>query len=184
MKTMKSLIKLIAFAFVLAVAAKANQINGTLAIGLGSVSLDNPSLGLATTAMAGTGTVSPVSTGDFTTYIWSNVAYSQFSWNPSSAPVIGLWTIPGGSFDLSSLQIISQDNFFLNLSGTGVLNFTGFDATPGTWSYQITQSNGAPAAQFGFQSTNASLPDGGTTVILLGAGLLSISLAARRLKRA
>jgi len=85
----------------------------------------------------------------------------------------------GGTFDLSSVSLLFQNNSALALSGTGVFHVAGFDATPGTFTLTVNQTGGA----FSFSATDAATP---TTVpepasmMLLGMGLLGFSSAIRR----
>jgi hypothetical protein len=174
--------------------ALAIPITGDIEIGFGSTVLVNSS-NVVTTSLAagagnqgGVGIVNPISTGDFAAWAGSLVSYSSFNWSPSSAPVVPLWSGVGpfaGSFDLTSLTIDLHTSTQLNLSGYGVLHLAGFDDTAGLWTYQITDSDGF-AAKFGFQSSNSAsgVPDGGTTALLVGLGLVGMGVAAFRRKKA
>jgi hypothetical protein len=118
----------------------------------------------------------------------TGVSMSAFSFNPfAPAGIIPLWQTTSGtaaSFDLTSLGPITQGNGFLILTGEGTLHLDGFDNTPGYWRFSSQQGD----TTFAFSSSNgaltpsdASVPDGGTTVILLGATLSGLALIRRKL---
>ncbi len=104
------------------------------------------------------------------------------------APVPGLprpslWSVGGFTFDLSGTTGVERPVIggiqFLVITGVGtIFGPNGFDPTPVTWSFstQAPKVNG----QFSFSAATSAVPDGGTTVMLLGAAL--IGLAAYRAK--
>lgn len=109
--------------------------------------------------------------------------YFGFSAVPSSAPQ-ALWTFMFAgltySFDLGTLSVLSRGldgngNPFINLEGTGTLKITGFTDTPGSWLFTANSAS----STFSFSSSNGAIPDGGTTVMLLGAGLAALGMARR-----
>ena len=118
----------------------------------------------------------------------TDVSMSAFSFNPfAPAGLIPLWQTTSGtaaSFDLTSLGPIAQGNGFLILTGEGTLHLSGFDNTPGYWRFSSQQGD----TTFSFSSSNGALtpsnagvPDGGTTVMLLGAALSGLALIRRKL---
>jgi hypothetical protein len=161
---------------------------------VGGASLDSANLGSATKAnsftsvaalaFTGTGSYGGLAPAD-------PVTFKPFGWNPSTAPVLALWkfTDPNTgftySFDLATVSVASQSDTFLNLQGTGTLWITGpgslYDPTFGNWTFTISNPSGASSASFGFDSAVAAVPDGGTTVILLGAALSSLAMIRRKL---
>lgn len=108
------------------------------------------------------------------------VSMSGFSFNPfSPAGVIPLWQTSSGvpaSFDLTSLNIASQGNGFLALTGTGTLHLLGFDNTPGFWRFSSQQGD----TTFSFSSSNFSVPDGGATLVLLALALAPVFILRRK----
>jgi hypothetical protein len=114
---------------------------------------------------------------------------TPFTFNPfPGSGIVPLWVTTANpttaSFDLTQLVSMSQGvdsvgNPFLNLNGYGMLHLVGFSDTIGNWSY-TAQSGGTT---FSFSSSNTALPDGGTTALLLGAGLTGLALISRRQKR-
>jgi hypothetical protein len=125
--------------------------------------------------------------GDFATILPNpdvtpyNVTFLDFTTGGPAVP--GLWSIPGGpSFDLTSASNLSIDNFFLTISGTGVLHAAGYDDTTGTFTLQANRTNPTGQVEFYFSAstTTVGTPDGGATALLLGIGLVSVGAIARR----
>lgn len=111
-----------------------------------------------------------------------SVTMNTFSFNPF--PVLGLtplWTTTVGtlaSFNLfSPISILQPGDDTLTLKGFGMLYLTGYDATPGNWIFTANQAGGS----FSFSSSNGSVPDGGSTVMLLGAALSALALLRKKL---
>ncbi len=88
-----------------------------------------------------------------------------------------LWTIATGSgtytFDETSIVVhhgMIDGVKFLNIAGTGVAYWDGTDASSGTWSITDTTTGGA-----GFTfSASTTVPDSGTTALLIALGLGAI----------
>jgi hypothetical protein len=105
--------------------------------------------------------------------------------NPSTA-TIPLWSVGGFTFDLMSSHIVTQTNFFLNVTGVGSLSGPGFTTTPGTWSFTVSNALGGPHSTFGFSSDTAAgvVPDSGATAALLGLALAGVEVLRRKFKAA
>lgn len=107
----------------------------------------------------------------------SAVSFAQpWIFNPSTSAT-PLWTIAGPenfSFNLTSSNIAFQNGSFLAIAGTGTLTGTGFDPTPGTWNF--TTQGVAADSKFSWSSSTvaAAVPDGGTSIVLLGGSLLGL----------
>jgi hypothetical protein len=75
----------------------------------------------------------------------------------------------------------------LILSGSGILKIVGptaltsYAPTLGAWTFTANSLG----STFSFSSSNAAagVPDGGTTALLLGAGLTGLAVISRRQKR-
>jgi hypothetical protein len=122
--------------------------------------------------------VVPAETGDYAAIpVVTPVTFTPFSF--TAAGVTPLWTLTVGgvtySFDATSITVNSQNANFLNLSGTGVANITGYTSTAGDWSITDTTVGGSPTFVFGADS---SVPDGGTTagLILLGLAVVGVGM--------
>lgn len=193
---LKTLFSLVAVGLVTAVLftqpASAIPITGSVDMS-GTVFLNNMNLGSATAATAFSGvTVGGVPTGSFAGTAGSSVTWNPFGWNPATTPVTPLWSFVFGaftySFDLASVSVVSQSNFFLNLVGVGTLRITGagspFDPTTAQWSFTISNPTGGAHANFAFTFANSqtSVPEGGSTAALLGFAGLTL-MAAEGLRR-
>ena len=148
----------------------------------GSYTINNPNLALATAFNSFSGvTVSAGPTGDYAGLAGSAVTMTPFTFDPFPAGgIVPLWSIvgsPGTTFDLLALSVAFESPTALLLTGTGIARKTGRDNTPGTW---ILSAN-TLGTTFSFSSTNSSLPDGGTTVALLGMGLVGVEGLRRKL---
>ena len=168
---------------------QAAAISGDVAMG-GQIQF-NSSLGTATTVTHwisvganndGFGTVLGV-TGDLATFIspLDEAAMAQ-PWNFSSGgPQAALWSVGGFTFDLASSTIVTQIFNFLNVTGVGTISGNGFDPTPATFTLTVTQLG--TRLVFGAITSSTTVPDGGTTVMLLGAALGALGMARRFLKK-
>ena len=167
---------------------QAAAISGDVAMG-GQIQF-NSSLGTATTVTHwisvganndGFGTVLGV-TGDLATFISPLDEAAMFQpWNFSSGgPQAALWSVGGFTFDLASSTTVTQIFNFLNVTGVGTISGNGFDSTPATFTLTVTQLG--TRLVFG-AITSTSVPDGGTTVMLLGAALGALGMARRFLKK-
>ncbi|MGB5259849.1 MAG: PEP-CTERM sorting domain-containing protein [Gammaproteobacteria bacterium] len=117
-----------------------------------------------------------LATGDFTqmgpTPLFGNIQNFQF--NPFVGNVTNFWTAGGFSFALNSLAINTQNNNFLNISGTGTITApanSGLSATTGYWSLSA-QSGGSTGSIFSW-SSSSGVPEPGP-LALLGIGLFAI----------
>ena len=166
---------------------QAAQISGDVAMG-GQIQF-NSALGTATTVTHwisvganndGFSTVLGV-TGDLATFISPLDEAAMFQpWNFSSGgPQAALWTVGGFTFDLASSTTVTQIFNFLNVTGVGTISGNGFDPTPATFTLTVTQLG----TRLVFGAITATTPDGGTTVMLLGAALGALGMAQRFLKR-
>src|SRR5687768_15963135 len=186
MKILKTIGLALAAAGALSLPVQATSITGNIKMG-GTVTLNNMSLGSATAATSfDSVVVGGTPTGSFVGTDGNAVTWVGFAFG-SSADVSPLWTFTDPdnlwtySFSLDNNFIVSQDNFFLSLRGTGTLDIVGagdpYDATAGTWSFTITNDTGEASPNFEFTFANsqtAVIPDGGATAMLLGVGLLGL----------
>lgn len=172
--------------------AQATPINGAIDMS-GTVIMNNTALGSATAALGFSGVaVTGGPSGSYSTVtVGDAVTWHAFGWPSGSASPLWSFTDAGTgwtySFNLATDSIISQSDFFLNLLGTGTLTITGgtssFDPTAGAWSFTVSNPNGGPGAnaQFSFANSQTSVPDGGTTAMLLGIALSGVALLKKKL---
>jgi hypothetical protein len=164
---------------------QATPITGDITFG-GVVTLDSTHLNLATQVSTWDLSIVTSDSGSFSSIpILSNVAMTApWIFNPST-PTIPLWQVGGFTFDLTSSTIVTQTNFFLNITGAGSISGAGFTTTPGSWSFTVSNADGKTHSTFGFQSDTApnAVPDGGTTAELLGVALAAGELLRRIVSR-
>ena len=132
--------------------------------------------------------------GAFAGPISTKVNYSNFDYSPVGALPSGLlsgnqtvWQIGtlGASFRLETLTYLDEGatGNTLALTGLGTAFLTGYDPTPGLWSFSADRNQGQ--VQFSFSSTaqvpppGQQVPDGGSAVLMLGAAISALGLIAR-----
>ena len=167
-----------------ALSTQATQINGNISFA-GAVTFDTTSLKTAT--MVNTWDMAFVTngTGDFSGIApLTHVDFvTPYVFNPPTA-YASLWTVGGFTFALTNPSIATQTKFSLQIFGNGFVSGNSFDQTPGTWSFSVTQSNGHTEQQFSFQANSAAqpTPDSGSTVALLGVGLMAVAAIRAKLR--
>ena len=176
----------------LSATVQAIPITGTITF-KGGVSLDTASAGTATkvTGWFGAGPGPTVLLSSLSAGAVAPLTAVTFAapWSFVSGPIAGFWSVGGYTFDLTSSAIFSQGGFpaTVSVTGLGVLKHAGFTDTAGTWAFSTqdpsTSVPGAPP-EFSFSAasgTISTLPDGGTTVTLLGAAFSGLALFRRKL---
>jgi hypothetical protein len=156
--------------------AQATSIQGNINFA-GSVQFNGP-LGSATAVTAWINPhVEAGGSGDFAGIpINTPVAMSApWTFNPST-PTPGLWSVGGFTFDLLASTVVFQSSTFLSISGTGIVSGNGFDPTDMDLSFSSQKSG---TNTFSFSANGNAVPDGGTTVMLLGAALGVLGMARR-----
>ena len=121
--------------------------------------------------------------GDFTGIVSNDDAVTMaatYIFSPSTVTP-GLWSVDGFTFDLDESVVVYRSADFLAISGTGTITGNGFDPTPGTWSF----TSQAPKARgvFSFSASDGfvpPVPEGGSTVALLGLGLTGVWTIRRK----
>jgi hypothetical protein len=119
-------------------------------------------------------------TGSFAGPLPASAEFNDFSFDPLPGPVSPQWSLNGFSFTLTNITGITRGPNGILLSGSGVLNGNNFDPTPASWSFSVDSTS-----LFRFSSTTTALPvsvpDGGSTLMLLGTGMLALVIARRKL---
>jgi len=207
---MKQWIKLTVPVVAMAVAglsAQAAQIVGGISF-TGNVTLNTGDAGTATavtgwTGVAGVGLpVVQSSSGNFmATAPAGSMATFATPWvfnSTSDIPVF--WTVGGFTFDLQNSHITAQNvttgsglninEGAVTVTGAGFISGNGFDSTLGSWSFStqdpaVGTDTGTGAATFSFSASTGAIPpavpDGGMTVMMLGAALTGLSLIKRKI---
>ncbi|MBL9212914.1 MAG: hypothetical protein JNL92_20810 [Opitutaceae bacterium] len=157
----------------------------------GGATFNTPSLSTASSVIAGgwsNVTVTAVTAGsilDSTINPGAAVTMTGAAWSFNNGALPNLWTVGGFTFNLTSSAIVTQNASFLNVQGTGFLSGNGYDVTPGNWYF--TSQGGGDNNLFSFSASNdtrpAGVPEGGSTVLMLGGCLLA-GAALHRLRRA
>lgn len=110
---------------------------------------------------------------------------SPWIFNPSTS-YSPFWTITRPdlsviTFDLTGSVITFQTSGGLIVEGTGMAQMPGFTDTPGTWFFS---TQGSPSNGLFSWSSTTDVPDGGTTLALLGGSLLGLGAIRRKLVKA
>jgi VPDSG-CTERM motif len=168
--------------------AQASAIQGNINFA-GAVAFDTNSLATATRVVTwfdsngnpGFSSVQAGGTGDFAGILAGTQATMAQPWifNPST-PTPGLWSVGGFTFDLLTSTVVTQNATFLNISGTGIVSGNGFDPTAMEWSFTAQSAGGRTRTIFSFSANGVAVPDGGSTVALLGLALTGIEVLRRK----
>ncbi len=128
--------------------------------------------------------VSAFTSADFTPFSWVGpFATSGLASNP-------LWTFTVGttsySFYATSIHLVTQNANFLDITGAGFAQITGYSDTPGVWTITDSSVGGGPMIVFGSSAAVAAVPDSGGVALLTCLGLATLGVAgyARRGKSA
>ena len=156
----------------------------------GAVTFDTTSLSSAKEVMnwnssfvlQGSGDFSSISAGTHSVMAPQWIFNTGTPSSPSPGPATSaLWNVGGFTFDLSGATVVpGQNNNFLHVTGTGTVTSTNssFAATPGLWSFTVSDSNGQDQTTFGFQANTTAVPEPGT-LALITTGVVSLAGMAR-----
>ena len=175
-------------------AAQATQISGAITFA-GGAQLNTGSSGTATSVIGWLDQLGAQPTVqsrslDFATFVTvGQTATFTAPWSFNSGPLAALWSVGGFTFDLLSSAITFQDSGSVTVLGTGTITGHGFTPTTGTWRFS-TQDPPAgtvgtpPQTVFSFSASTGAVPDGGTTVVLLGLSLVAVAAFRTKMVRA
>jgi len=172
--------KIVAAASVVCVAsmAQATPITGNIGFS-GAVDMNSTSANSATEVTSWLNTVAASPSGSFVGLVNNGDAVSMTGatpWSFNSGALANFWSVDGFTFNLTSSSIVSQVGGFLNVLLIGTVSGNSFSTTAFNGSFQVADpASGGPQTYTERLSFN-SVPDGGTTVVLLGLGLLSLGL--------
>jgi VPDSG-CTERM motif len=180
-------------AFGLGGIAQAVPISGDITFA-GGVSLNTSSAGTATevlnwTGPGGTGLPIVISDdGSFSGISPGTTATFASPWFFKSGAVSALFTVGGFTYDLTSSSVVFQGGSPAGVvvDGIGSISGNGLDSEAMTWSFSTSNPSalGVDAAVFSFQvagGTTGTVPDGGTTAMLLGLGVLGLGLLKKQI---
>lgn len=164
--------------------AKAVQISGS--IDFAGTAHFNAPLTTATQVVDFANTHVEFATGDFATFTSTNdpvAITAPYVFNPSTS-YSPLWSVGGFVFNLAQSTIITQTQSGLLITGTGTLMGNGFDDTPGAWAISSQNPGQSSRSTFAFSAgidaLPSQVPDGGSSVALLGVGLMMLEGLRRR----
>ena len=176
---MKTILKLIAVtAFVQTVAA--TPITGGISFD-GMVQLDSATVGSATKAISWSSAAVKTSSGSFAPLGSSDALTLAPLWLFNTGPMQNFWSVGGFNFNLSTSAIFSQDTSYLNVFLAGNVSGNGYETTAFTGSFQINQSPVNGVTKFSQNYSFNGVPDGGSTMLLLGAAMSGLMLIRRKL---
>jgi hypothetical protein len=122
--------------------------------------------------------------GNFASFvaIGDSVIFNPSPWNfLAGGPVPLFWTVDGFTFNLIASSVDFNQDGFLLISGSGTVTGNGYTNRPASWHFSVQDepSNGV----FSF-SGGIEVPDGGTTLALLGLALAGLEGIRRKLRSA
>jgi hypothetical protein len=169
----------------LAGTAKAVPITGNIGF-TGTVELNTTSANTATEALQWFNTIAANPSGSFVGLVSQGAAVSMTGatpWSFNSGPLASFWSVDGFTFNLVSSSIFSQTGGFLDVVLAGTVTDNSFTPTAFNGSFQVGNpaSDGDATFTERLSFASASVPDGGTTAVLLGCGLLGLGLIRRRI---
>lgn len=163
--------------------AQAVPITGNIGFS-GAVGLNSSSVNTATAATAWFNTVAASPSGSFVGIVNQGDAVAMTGatpWSFNSGALANFWSVDGFAFNLISSSIYSQVGGFLNVLLNGTVSGHGFDVTAFSGSFQVANPSSDGPSTFTSRLSFNSVPDGGTTVMLLGGALLGLSLLKRKM---
>ena len=190
----KTLLAVLAIAFVscglLSQQAQATSITGEIQFA-GTVEFNTTDLSTATQVntwfdvFGNPGVISVAfgNTGDFVGIAPGTFVTMATPWifNPST-PTPNFWSVGGFTFNLLSATVVTQTSTFLDITGTGIISGNGFTPTVGQFAFSVQNAGGGRHATFSFSANEVEVPDGGSTVALLGLALTGIEVLRRKLR--
>ena len=175
----------LAFAFGLAASAHAAAIIGNITFD-GGAQLDTATVNTATKVVSWVSPQVQSRDGDFLPVLVGTAVSITAPWNFNTGLVAPFWQVGGFTFNLTSSAIVVQTGGFLNVAGTGSITGNGYTPTAATWRFTAQDpSAGVPAVFSISASTGAqgqAVPDGGSSIALLGLALTGMAMVARKKK--
>jgi hypothetical protein len=168
--------------------AKATTINGSIAFSDLGVVVNNPDLADATTFTVSDAYVAQTPTGTYSAVpVLTSVTFNGFQFNPPVASVTPLWTFTSAgivySFDATSVVAdYNASRQEWDIGGTGLAMATGYATTMGSWTVNLSQTDAAFAFDATSGASGSTVPDGGSSVALLGSAFLGLGAFGRKIR--
>ena len=163
------------------------------------------------TASAVTSWISPVVSGVTGTFLAPSpfavakntpVTFAHGNWNfntPTTSPIDNFWSVGGFTFELLTSFVVTEVPTevvsgvtiygYVIVDGTGIVSGHGYTPTVMSWtfsSYDPATGSNPTSWSFGAQDSTlaapSAVPDGGSTVLLLGLALSGVALLRIKLK--
>jgi hypothetical protein len=176
-----------------ALAIPVTEFSGSITFSATGVTTDNPIL-QDDTKFSLAGVTTATTTGTYSTLGVNDEAVSftgfTFTGPGAAATVIPLWTFDVGQtvfgFDATSVtaqwvNTVGSSGEWI-ISGTGMASISGYTDTPGTWTVNLSDSGNLAVAFDATADASPTVPDGGTTVTLLGGAFLGLGLFRRKFR--
>lgn len=194
---MKNFGKIAALAALAALAAtlvqtiQATPITGNIGF-TGNAVFNTPYAGTATAVTSWNDTqVQSVSAGSsFALFITPELSAAfnnsvVWNFNDPGTPINNFWQAGGFTFELLSSQLVADSNpnpGFVFVQGAGIVSGNGFTPTAMNWSFSSQDPSiaGANGPDWTFSASAANVPEGGSTVTLLGLALSGAVFLRRR----
>jgi len=168
------------------VLAKATPITGTINFdGVATTNSGDLTSATAFTSISGV-TVVPVGLGNYAGTTGASANFTPFSFSALTVAPLWSFSVAGVNYWFDAAGVISVSHVshgsatFLDLSGAGFANETGFDTTPGFWSITDTAVGGETTFVFGADS---AVPESGATTLLIGIGMAGVGVGMIALRR-
>lgn len=186
---MKNIIKmsvLAAVALALTQAVQAVPITGSIGF-TGRATFDTT---FAATATKVVNWVSPIvngTSGSFTTVANGSAVNFAAPWSFASGTLPAFWSVGGFTYNLASSYVQAQGGVpgstgYVIVNGVGTVSGNGYSTTALDWSFT---SQGPSVTQnpetFTFSASASSVPDAGTTSVLLGSCLFGMAFLKRKI---
>jgi hypothetical protein len=188
MKNITKIIAVAAVAVAISQSAKATAISGTIGFS-GAAQLNGNSVTDSSEVLSWGNNNVTITSGAFTG-VSGGVTFGTVPWLFTSAES-GFWSVGGFTFNLTSSTVTSPVfnpisgyySLTIYLAGTVVSSNPSYSATAfaGTISIQDPSANNNGLFNYSESMSFSSVPDGGTTALLLGSALSGLALIRRKL---
>ena len=184
---MKNTLKLIATVAIAAMAftqtSSAVPITGTIGFS-GTAQLDGSTVGTSTQVLSwGVNTVG-ITSGSFASVVSGSIVSLISPWSFNSGARTGFWSVGGFTFDLSGSSVFQNAGGFLSVNLVGTVYGNGYDVTALAGRVTIQDPSVSNGRTFNYTESLSfnSVPDGGTTALLLGSAMSGLALIRRKIK--